>query len=232
MAGGRARQPIFRNIQDKRDFCYTMPKLFYIMGKSATGKDHVYEMLVSDPSLHLKPFVIYTTRPMREGEEDGREYFFRDQAFLEQQRRAGRIIEERLYHTVQGPWYYFTVDDGQITGEDSGNHLGIGTLESYCRLVRYFGADKMVPLYIETEDRIRIERALKRENKQAQPDYREMCRRFLADSEDFSEEKLKAAGIEKRFANNDRSLEEVAAEIRSCILAGEAGSNLQQSEKI
>ena len=78
-----------------------MSKLFYIMGKSATGKDHIYENLLSDQALNLKPFVIYTTRPMRKNEADGREYFFRDEDFLDRQRRAGRIIEERLYHTVQ-----------------------------------------------------------------------------------------------------------------------------------
>lgn len=196
-----------------------MSKLFYIMGKSATGKDHIYENLLSDQALNLKPFVIYTTRPMRKNEADGREYFFRDEDFLDRQRRAGRIIEERLYHTVQGPWYYFTADDGQITDKDDSRYLGIGTLESYCRLVSYFGRDRLVPLYIETDDGYRIERALKREKKQEKPDYREMCRRFLADSEDFSEDKLQAAGIEKRFLNNDRPLEEVTDEIREFILA-------------
>ena len=34
--------------------------------------------------------------------------------------------------------------------------------------------------------------------------YEEMCRRFLADQADFSEEKLKAANIIKRFKNEDR----------------------------
>ena len=43
-----------------------------------------------------------------------------------------------------------------------------------------------------------------------------MCRRFLADSEDFSEEKLKKAGICRRFSNAG-SLEECLAEIRSFI---------------
>ena len=30
-----------------------------------------------------------------------------------------------------------------------------------------------------------------------------MCRRFIADSEDFSEEKIAEAGITKRFVNDD-----------------------------
>ena len=33
------------------------------------------------------------------------------------------------------------------------------------------------------------------------PKYEELCRRFLADSQDFSEEKIEESGIEKRFQN-------------------------------
>ena len=42
---------------------------------------------------------------------------------------------------------------------------------------------------------------MQRERHQLQPKYAEMCRRFLADEEDFSEEKLTEAGITKRFVN-------------------------------
>ena len=50
---------------------------------------------------------------------------------------------------------------------------------------------------------------MNREAEQENPKYDEMCRRFLADEEDFSEEKIKEAEIEKRFYNN--------AEIKDCI---------------
>ena len=170
------------------------------MGKSATGKDHIYKELLQDASLRLFPLVLYTTRPMREGEQNGREYWFVDETRLETLRREGRIIEERVYDTVYGPWRYFTADEGiDLSGRD---YLGIGTLESYQPLVRYFGQDALVPLYIETEDGIRLQRAMKREAKQNPPKYDEMCRRFLADGEDFSEEKLAEAGITRRFSNN------------------------------
>ena len=48
--------------------------------------------------------------------------------------------------------------------------------------------------------------SLKREKQQSMPKYKEMCRRFLADSEDFSEDNLKAQHIEKRYANIDFEL--------------------------
>ena len=67
------------------------------------------------------------------------------------------------------------------------------------------------------EDGNRLERALKRERKQKSPKYEEMCRRFLADQRDFSEEKLLEAGITRRFRNDeDRQLcmDEVAGYIQ------------------
>ena len=55
-----------------------MGKIFYIMGKSASGKDTIYKELIEKmPKFHS--IVPYTTRPMREGEKDGVEYFFVDQ---------------------------------------------------------------------------------------------------------------------------------------------------------
>ncbi len=192
-----------------------MGKIFYLMGKSASGKDHIYEYLKQQEALELRPMVLYTTRPIRQGEQDGREYFFTDEKKLEEFRREGRIIEERVYHTVQGPWYYFTADDGQISLKEN-NYLGIGTLESYEKLKEYYGEERMCPLYVEVDDGIRLERALKRERKQQHPQYAEMCRRFLADCEDFSEEKIERAGIRRRFYNNG-AIEDCFSEIQNFV---------------
>ena len=194
-----------------------MGKLFYIMGKSASGKDHIYEALLRDPALGLSPLVLYTTRPIRQNERDGREYHFVDQEKMVRLRLAGRIIEERVYDTVVGPWYYFTADEGQIR-LDRADYLGIGTLESFQNLKKYFGEDKICPVYIETEDGIRLRRALQREEKQKAPAYGEMCRRFLADCEDFSEENLRRAGIVRKFRNNGL-LEDCLKEIAGYIAA-------------
>ena len=185
-----------------------MGRIFTIIGKSATGKDHIYKALLQDEALRLFPLVPYTTRPMRSGEKNGREYVFVEKADLERLRGEGRIIEERVYETVHGPWHYFTADEGQID-LDRGNYLAIGTLESYLLTSAYFGEGKVVPIYIETDDATRLRRSVQREEKQTEPKYAEVCRRFLADEADFSEDKLREAGIERRFSNN--------ADIADCI---------------
>lgn len=176
-----------------------MGKIFYIMGKSASGKDHIYRFLREH--FGFRELVLYTTRPMRDGEENGREYFFVDEKKYEELENAGKIIEARAYHTVYGIWRYFTADEGQIC-LDGQDYLGIGTLESYEKLREHFGERSVCPVYIEVEDGIRLTRALIRERKQKEPRYAELCRRFLADCGDFSEEKLAGAGIVKRFMNN------------------------------
>lgn len=196
-----------------------MGKIFYIMGKSASGKDKIYSELLQNEKLGLKELVLYTTRPIRHGEEDGKQYYFVDEKRLNQLRDAGKIIEERAYQTVHGVWTYFTADEGQIALEQA-NYIGIGTLESYGKMRQYFGLEKIVPVYVEVEDGIRLERALIREKKQEQPKYKEMCRRFLADCEDFSEENIAAEKIERRFFNNgafEDCLKEVEEFIQSMV---------------
>ena len=151
-----------------------MGKIFYLMGKSSSGKDTIYKELIQKfPK--MKRIVLYTTRPRREGERDGVEYFFTDEEKLQQFRNQGQLIEERSYHTQYGVWSYFTADDGQINlGHE--DYLVIGTLESYRAMKENFGAESLVPLYIEVEDGLRLTRALEREKRQSQPRYDELCR--------------------------------------------------------
>ena len=185
-----------------------------MMGKSSSGKDSIFKE-VKKRMPGLKDIVLYTTRPIREGETDGVEYHFVDEEKLRELEEKGCVIELRAYHTKCGIWKYFTADDGQIE-LDRYDYLVIGTLESYEAMRRYYGQEKLIPVYVEVEDGVRLERALMRERQQAEPKYAEMCRRFLADSEDFSEENLNRAGIERRFENVDfeKCVEEICAYIR------------------
>ena len=179
-----------------------MAKIFVLMGKSSTGKDTVYKRL-RESSLEFKNVVIYTTRPMRQGETEGVEYHFVSEETRDNYCQTGKVIERRDYNTVYGMWSYFTVDDGQIDVVGDSKYLIIGTLESYEKFVDYYGKEIVVPIYIEVDDRTRIHRAIEREDMQEIPKYSEMCRRFLADEKDFSEELLVKCGIDRRFANYD-----------------------------
>ena len=190
-----------------------MGKIYYMMGKSSSGKDTLYGMLMKDEKLRLKTVVPYTTRPMRAGEENGVSYYFVMKIQWKSLKQRGklsncvRIIRSRHLEVL-------TVADHQVD-LDHQSYLLIGTLESYLKIREYFGTESVVPIYIEVEDGMRLQRALERERRQENPKYEELCRRFLADEKDFSEEKLKEAGITKRFCNE--SLEETENAIAAYI---------------
>lgn len=201
-----------------------MGHIFVIIGKSATGKDTLFARIMKESGLRLSNYVSYTTRPMRENEKDGREYFFRTVDEYKAVLKEGKIIESRVYHTVYGDWFYYTADDGQIDLK-SNDYLTILTLEGFLGVKKYYDEKGLegtvIPLYIEITDRERIGRALAREDLQEVPKIKEMCRRFLADDSDFSEEKIAEAGIVKRFSNmdSDQCYKELTEEIRKTVSA-------------
>lgn len=177
-------------------------KIIYIVGKSSVGKDTIYKILKQ--RMNVKPYVLYTTRPIRTGEENGVNYYYLKQEEMEKyiNEKDSKVMEYRTYNTIYGPWTYATIVDGQF--ESNKDILMEGTLKSYNAVKKYFENNekvKVIPIYIEVDDGIRLERALKREREQENPKYEELCRRFLADSKDFSESKIIESGIKKRFQN-------------------------------
>lgn len=178
-----------------------MGKIFCLMGKSSSGKDTIFKEIIKDSSLDLDVIVSYTTRPKRIGETNGIEYYFVSNAELLEYREKGKIIEERVYNTVYGDWHYATVDDGRLDFNKS--YLLITTLEAYNSLKSYYGENMVKPIYVHVDDATRLERAIEREKQQENPNYEEICRRFLADSRDFSSDNLKKSGVNKFYVNNN-----------------------------
>ncbi len=195
-----------------------MSKIFIVMGKSATGKDTIFKEIMKRLHEQLNTVVLYTTRPIRTGETEGIEYHFVTREERDSLKEQGKIIEERVYHTVLGDWFYFTADDGQIDLAHQ-SYMMISTLEGYESLVKYFGKEQVVPIYIEVEDGERLQRALSREMSQTSPKYEELCRRFLADQDDFKEENLKRLQIEKRYSNYDKEqcIKQILSDIEPLI---------------
>ena len=192
-----------------------MGKIYYIMGKSSSGKDTLFRKIKQELPM-LQTVTLYTTRPKREGEREGVEYHFVTDEQMHIFERQGKVVELRTYNTVHGAWKYATIEDGQINLA-AYDYLVIGTLESYAGMKKCYGAENLVPIYIEVEDGERLSRALSRERQQEQPKYEEMCRRFLADQKDFSEENLEEAGIARRYYNDDKvqCLEKIIGEIQN-----------------
>ena len=198
-----------------------MGKIYYIIGKSSTGKDSIEKRLIADPELHLSEITQYTTRPKRDGETEGVEYHFITEKEEEKLRKAGKIIEQRAYNTVHGIWKYMMVDDGAVDLKKH-DYVAVGTLASYAEVRRFFPKGTVVPIYIDVEKGERLYRAVIRERKSAHPKYEELCRRFLADEADFDEAHLKAVGLMKEDGEivnriENRDLDETVNKIKEMI---------------
>lgn len=206
-------------------------KLIYIMGKSSSGKDTIYGILKERRNVNA--YVMYTTRPKREDEIDGVSYNFISNHEMQEYidgRMSSKLIEYRVYNTVHGPWTYATISDEQFMTEK--DIIMIGTLESYIKVKENFQNKEGVelfPIYVEVPDNIRLKRAIEREEKQMNPKFVELCRRFIADSKDFSEENIEKAGINRRFQNLD--LNQCVEEILEYININDKNHNIEKSEE-
>ncbi|MBP3256192.1 MAG: guanylate kinase [Clostridia bacterium] len=188
-----------------------MSNLIYIMGKSSSGKDTIYQKLVE--RMETNSYVLYTTRPMRDGEQEGREYYFISNEKYKELEDEGKVIEARHYNVINAEgnkdvWTYATIDDEQW--DKKGDFITIGSIESYNSLKEYLAKHPernlhLLPIYIQISEEERRVRAIKRENEKAKPNFEEMERRLKADNIDFSDEKLAEAGItiNDSFENED-----------------------------
>ena len=111
-----------------------MGKIYYIMGKSSSGKDTLFRKIKQELPM-LQTVTLYTTRPKREGEREGVEYHFVTDEQMHIFERQGKVVELRTYNTVHGAWKYATIEDGQVNLAES-DYLMIGTLESYGKIGR------------------------------------------------------------------------------------------------
>lgn len=166
--------------------------IFYIIGESGSGKDTIYNMVLDfissnkENNLNIKPIVVNTTRPIRKNEIDGITYNFVTKDKYMEDRKNDKIAEKRSYVVVGGVWIYYTSKDAINLKECS--HIGIGTLESFYSLRKIYGTEVMIPIYIQvSDDGERLKRLITREQNQPENkrNYREICRRYVSDGDDF-----------------------------------------------
>ena len=150
-----------------------MYKVIALFGESGAGKDRILnELLWDQPLVHA--IVSYTTRPPREYELNGIDYcFIAEDEFLEKIDK-GEFVE----YTCFNGWYYGT--RAEDLREDRIN-AGVFNIQGVSSLIAD-GRCKVFPFKISASDRTRLMRSLERD---PTADCSEICRRFLADKEDF-----------------------------------------------
>ena len=158
-----------------------------LCGKSCVGKDRIREKICNErKEYYYDKMISFTSRPMRSGEEDGREYWFVSKEHLDEMRNAGLILDYREYKVSNGEiWgyghYSYPPSSRYIA---DGIYIAIADLDGAKAFKEAYGDDCIV-IYIEAPYYQRRARANIRDDNK-----KEIERRFKQDDIDFSNEKL------------------------------------------
>ena len=159
--------------------------IIMFIGPSSSGKDTFFKE--TKEKYNLDNIILHTTRPIRNNEIDGENYYFVTKEKLDEMDKNNLLIERRDYNTIHGIWSYAT---SKLAIDNNKDYITLNTWDGYKKFIEYFGKDYIKPFYFELDDGIRLERAIEREKKQDEPKYQELCRRYLADINDFSKKNL------------------------------------------
>ena len=157
-------------------------KILVLVGCSASGKDTVMNRLVKE--FDVKPVISYTTRPIRDCEQDGREYHFVTEEEFERMKNNDKFIETRVYKTVKGNWYYGLPKNG-INITDDNNYITILDFDGLLELEKWLRSigqiDKLTSIYVDVTEQNRLIRSLNREQNMTKKQVEEVIRRYYND---------------------------------------------------
>ena len=177
-----------------------MKSIVCLLGKSASGKDFIMNKLVKEYG--FKRVISHTTRPIRNGETNGKEYYFISLDKFLNMSLKDNFIECREYNTQQGLWYY-GLSKHEIDLTDDNKYVvildfnGLKALEGYLKSVGM--EDKLTSVYIDAKAQVRLQRSLNREGEMTDEQVMEVIRRLEADERDFEGAKEYA---DLTFTNN------------------------------
>lgn len=188
-----------------------MYNIAILLGEAGVGKNKMLEILL-EKAPWLSGIVSCTTRPPREGEIHGIDYYF-----YSPERFSDMVLhDEMLECVVFNDWFYGTsfesVRSGDVINVGIFNPAGIEMLleRDDCNITVF---------WIKASDKIRLLRQLNREEN---PDVREVVRRFMADYEDFDNINFDFVEIKNETLDDlERGAEEILAQIQRWIAQGQ-----------
>lgn len=152
-----------------------MYKIIALIGKAGSGKDTMmHKVLERNPNLH--EIVSCTTRPRREREVEGVNYFY-----LTPEQFGDKVLhDEMLEATCFNDWFYGTSYESlrsDVTNIGVFNPAGIESLLGRRDVIVHV-------FYVTASPKNRLLRQLNREK---DPDVDEIIRRYKADEQDFAD---------------------------------------------
>lgn len=153
-----------------------MVKIIAIIGEAGTGKDFLVKELVKRYPELFHEIVSCTTRPKREKEYEGVNYYF-----LTQQQFLTNVINGRMLESTNfRGWYYGTLLDSL-----SQNKINLGVFNPAG--VRSLIKNDNVEVVVYRLTVSKKERLLRQLNREENPDVDEIIRRYGTDNTDFGD---------------------------------------------
>ena len=165
--------------------------MIIIIGPSASGKSTIEKELVK---VGLPNIISYTSRPIRYGEVQDKDYHFISEEEFLSRFESGFFAE----HTIYNGWHY-----GIAVEDCDENAIAVVERVGYSQLKRKFG-NKVFSIYIDCPERIRLIRMINRGD-----NLMECFRRIFSDQGNF-------AGVAEEsdaIVDNNRPIEETISEV-------------------
>lgn len=159
-------------------------KIITLTGCTSVGKDSIFESMLSRSDVF--PIISTTSRPMRIGEVNGREYNFVSRIEAEKMLKDGKFIESRTYNVANGDKWTYGITEDSIDFNSNNIYIVIVDLKGLKELERYIikrqdNKDCIHSVYIHASAQERLRRALNREGEMTDIMVNELCRRNLDD---------------------------------------------------
>mgnify|MGYP000848843545 CR=1 FL=1 len=162
-----------------------MGKLIVLMGSSATGKTTLLEYLKKYFNINIG--VSHTSRPKRKCEIEGQDYHFISMDDFIDMAMSKDFLEVRTYKTKNGYWYYGLHKDS--VDLSNGDYFVILDQDGYYQVLEQLPQEDVPGIYIYSDEREKISRALSRETRTDDEFYAEFYRRMLDDLTAFDKVK-------------------------------------------
>ena len=155
-----------------------MYKIIALIGKAGSGKDSILHNIIrvgKQSNLPFHEIISCTTRPKRENEIEGINYYYLDDYTFKEKTKNKEMLE----YTKFNSWWYGTSYDSL---DENKINIGVFNPTGIKSLMKRKDVEVHV-YYIDASSKCRLIRQLDRESS---PDVTEIIRRFCADESDFS----------------------------------------------
>lgn len=168
--------------------------MLVMTGASASGKTEIAKIIIH--KYGFKKMVTYTTRPKREGEENGIDYHFISLSEFEAKARQGEFLETTLYnHNYYGTAFKDASYDKVLIVDTKGANILHEQLKN-----------RILIFFLETPKTLRMERMKERGDA-----IEDIFKRLACDDRDFARDNMHH--IDFIIENSHAGLEELADEI-------------------